>query len=568
MNLTCKRFQTVATTLALGLALACAGEHASSPYPAPGIELSLAPAMLTVAPGTTGQFTATIRSIDGYSGPVQLTVDAPGSDVSATVAPATLSLSGAPAVAIVSVHVPAWATAGDRTFTLQARGNFEPKNLSFKVGVPAAQLLPVSTYVNFMPANLSFMAFKDGDAPWRLLEGNEGAYTAAVTDPAGRYGLAYGYTCAIGAFHSFQMNYIFQTMQESNSLGVYFVCDPPPGPDPVLYSLQGRIQGQGAASGYLVTSAATLPFEGGASSYFTRVLKGTGDLAGWLYSDPATHFPTRCFLDRGRDAQADAVRDVDFGADGFAPGPLQPITYGAVGSDETLQGIVRYFTAGGQYFGLGDGVALPSYVAFPSAHSESGDSYGYGFGAFAQDHGEAVYGGSQGLPGPLSIRFPTPVPPIQVDWLPGAYGRPGLTWSSVAPLPRLQQFALTQNGGQEQVYWFLLFSEGWLGAGIHKVQLPDFTGLAGWNDAWGFRPGRPVQLEHGQFGSIGGGAAPAAGAAKAAAMMFAHLGAGGGLMKIPVPGQQHGAFRVVGLAPTSNQTANAYSATRQMATTP
>lgn len=551
--------------MVLAVALGCAGQHSSVPYPAPGIELSLDPASLIVAPGTTGLFTATLRPIDGYSGPVQLTVDAPGSDVSATVLPATLTLNGVPAVAKISVQVPAWATAGERTFTLHAQGGFEQKNTSFQVSVPAAQVLPVTTYVNFTQANLPFMAFKDGDAPWRLLEGNEGAYNAAVTDPAGRYGLAYGYTCAIGAFHSFQMNYIFQTMRESSSLGVYFVCDPPPGPDPVLYSLQGRILGQGAASGYLVTSAASLPFEGGASSYLTRVLKGKGDLAGWTFSNPSTHFPTRFFLDRGRDAQADAVRDVDFMADGFDPGPLQPITYGTVGSDASLQGIVRYFTSGGQYFGLGDGVALPSYVAFPPDRSQAGDSYGYGFGAFAQDHGEAVYGGSQGLPGPLSIRFPSPVPPFQVDWLPGGYGRPGLTWSSVTPLPRLQQFALTQNGGQEQVYWYLLFSEGWLGTGVHKVQIPDFTGLSGWDNTWGFRPGRPVSVDHGQFGSIDGGPVSSE---KTAARMLSSLKAGPGLLNLQEPSQQHGAFRVVGLAAASTQSANSYSAQRRMVTTP
>jgi hypothetical protein len=386
-----------------------------------------------------------------------------------------------------------------------------------------------------------------------------------VTDPAGRYGFAYGYNCTIGTFHAYQMNYIFQTLAESTSLGVYFICDPPPGPDPVLFSLQGRILGQGGASGYLVTSAASLLFEGGANSYLTQVLKGKGDLAGWTFSDPGTHAPTRLFLDRGRDAQGDTARDVDFATDGFDPGPPQPIAYGPVGSDETIQGIVRYFTSGGQYFGLGDGPALPSYTAFPAAHGESGDSYAYGFGAFGPSHYEAVYGGSQGLPGPLSISFPTPVPPIQLDWLPGSYRRPGLSWSSVNPLPRLQQFSFSQNIDREQVYWYVLFSEGWLGTGVHNVQIPDFTGFTGWDDRWGFRAGKPVNVDHGQFGSIVGGTA-GIGMPKTSAMLFSKLSPGAGLVKFQAPGQQHGGFRVVGLA--STQSPNSYSAIRQLTTTP
>lgn len=572
MNAIWKRFQVVTAilalllTLTLTLTLGCAGQHTSMPLQAPDVELSLDHVTLSVAPDTTGLFTVTVSPINGFVGTTDLSVEASSGDVMAAIAPAALTIGAVPVMAKITIRVPVSAIAGERALTLHARGTFGQKDLPFTVSVPSARLLPVSTYVNFIQANLPFMAFKDGDAPWRLLQGNEGAYNAAVTDPAGRYGLAYGYNCTIGSFHSFQMNYIFQTLPESNALGVYFICDPPPGPDPVLYSLRGHIQGQGAASGYLVTSAATLPFEGGASSYLTRVLKGKGDLAGWIYSNPVAHFPTRLFLDRGRDAQADAARDVDFAADGFDPGPLLPITYGTVGSDETLQGIVRYFTAGGQYFGLGDGVALPSYAAFPPARSESGDSYGYGFGAFAQDHGEAVYGGSQGLPGPLFISFPSPVLPFQVDWLPGSYRRPGLSWSSVNPLPRLQQFSLSQNVGQEQVYWYLLFSEGWLGAGVHTVQIPDFTGFAGWDDRWGFRPGKPVNVDHGQFGSIGGGATNAPETEKVSAMMFSRIGPDAGFLKFQAPGQQHGAFRVVGLAAT--QSANSYSAQRQMVTTP
>lgn len=560
-----KKIRAGAAGLSLALALGCAGERASTPLQAPDVELSLDPAALPIAPDTTGTFTLTVRAIEGFSGPVDLSVESQSPDVSVSISLRSLTVGADPAQAKISVRVPVLAAAGDRLFMLHARGGFGQRDLPFRATVLAARLLPVSTFVNFIQTNLAFMAFKDGDAAWRPLEGNSGAYNAAVTDPAGRYGLAYGYDCAIGSFQSFQMNYIFQTMSESNALGVYFICDPPPGPDPVLYSLQGRIQGQGAASGYLVTSAAALFFEGGANSYLTQVLKGKGDLAGWVFSDPATHLPTRLFLDRGRDAQGDAVRDVDFAADGFNPGPLEPIAYGPAGSDEALQGIVRYYTAGGQYFGLGDGLALPAYVGFPASKSAPGDSYSFAFGAIAPSHLEAVYGGGASLPGPLSISFPTPVQPFQVVWPTGPYRRPGISWSSVDPLPRLHQFSLTQNVGQEQVYWYFLFSEGWLGAGAHTMQAPDFTGFAGWDDRWGFRPGIPVDVDHGQFGSIGGGVG-SLGTDKAMGMMFSRAGWGAGMMKVQAPGEQHGAFRVVGLA--SSQSPYSYSALRQMVTTP
>ncbi len=555
----------------LALLLGCAGEQASSPLAVPDVEFSLDVQSLPVAPGTACTFTLKAHPLLGFRGPVDLSVEAPAPGLEISVAPARLVINAGDVAATIQVKVPESATAGDRSLILHLVGSFGPRDLPFKVTVLPARLLPVSTFLNYTPANLAIMAFKDGDRPWRLLNGNGGEYSAAITDPAGRYGLAYGYTCTIGTFRAFQMNYIFETLQESGSLGIYFICDPPPGPGSTLYSLQGSLHGPG--SGYLVSSASALRFEGGADSYLLQVVKGKGDLAGWTFTDPATEFPTRFFLDRGRDAQGNARRDVDFSTEGFDPGPAQAITYGPVGGAETLQGTVRYFTAGGQFLDLANGLAPPAYAAFPSDRSQSGDSYAYAFGAFGPSHSEIVYGGSQGLPGALDVRFPSVVEPYQVAWLKDPYLRPAITWTSVSPEPHLQQFAFNQSSGQEQVYWYLLFSAGWLGSGAHHLDLPDLSGLAGWDGAWAFRPGKSVTVDHGQSGAMGTSAAQAQGSTlsplhQPLPMLWRPALSNRGLRleSEEVGGQRHGAFRVVGLPATRSP--NSYSVTRQVLSTP
>ena len=590
MDRSIKHFWNLATGAALGLLLACAGQRTSMPFSTPDVELSLDRSSLIMAPGTTGNLTLTVRPQEGFSGVVALSVDATGTAITVSVAPASLTLGTSPAAAVLSIRVPETAAAGDRTLTVHATGTFGQRDLPFRITVPAATLLPIHTHINFSNANLPFMVFKDGDAPWRPLEGNDGSYQAAVTDPAGRYGIAYGYICTIGAFHSYQMNYIFQTLPESASLDVTFICDPPPGPSPTLYSLQGQLGGQGSNSGFLVTSAATLYFEKSASSYLTQVLKGRGDLAGWTFADEATRLPTRFFLERGRDAQSSATRNVNFAAEGFDPGGVQPVTYGAIGGDETIQGAVRYFTASGQYFDLGGGVAPAAYGAFPAERGQAGDSYGYGFEAFAADHSEVVYGGGTVLPGPLSIHFPTPVLPFEVSWPQGSYRRPSLRWSSVLPEPRIQEFSITQRKNQEEIYWFLYFSAGWLGTGIHTVQMPDFTGFAGWNGAWGFQPGTPVSVSLGQFGTLPGTGASVKGKINHRGAEDTEkkqqekeweqnkffylypwpLSSGAGSSRVlPTLGRVDGRFQILGLrSPQAGQTGDSFSANRQMTSTP
>ncbi|MDP2875908.1 MAG: hypothetical protein Q8O00_06975 [Holophaga sp.] len=572
MTIVRSKLQKGLGSLVLAMALGCTLQDPSIPPPEPEVELNGESVVLSVAPDTTGLFRVKVHSLNGYAGTAELFLETQGTDLTGSVSPTPVVFGAEPVDVLISVDVPVSAAAGVRNLILHARGKFVEKMLPLAVTVPAARLLPISTFTNSIPANLPFMAFKDGDAPWRPLNGQGGAYRAAITDPAGRYGLAYGYICTIDTFQSFQMNYLFQTLSESGSLGVTFICNPEPGPSPTYFGLEGALRGQGSASGYLVTSGGSVPFEGSTSAYQTRVLQGKGDLTGWTFANSANHAPTRFFLERGRETTGNTVRHVDFATDGFDPGPAQAISYGPVGSDATLQGIVRYFTLGGQYFGLGDGSELSSYVAFPSARGEVGDSYGYGFAAFDNDHSEMVYGGGEGLPGPLAINFPTPVPPLQVDWLTAPYARPRLRWSSVSPRPRLQQFSLSQTINLEQVYWYLLFSQGWLTGSSHDLQIPDFTGLTGWNDRWAFRSGNPVQIDHGQFGSMGSDPSINLGMEKAFEMMLAQPSSGRSLLQSSSPGKQLGGFHVVGLPSPPKakaaQASNAFSASRRMNSTP
>lgn len=425
-----------------------------------------------------------------------------------------------------------------------------------------ATLVPIHTFVNSVPGNLPFVAFQDGDGPWQPLIGKDGVYQGPVTNGAGRYGLAYGYLCTIGSFHAAQTNHLFFTLKESGSLDVDFICDPPPGPDPVLFSLAGRIDGQGAQSGFLVSSGGAQSFDANTRSYQAKVFKGTGDLAGWTFSDPVNQVPSRLFLDRSRNAQSDATKDVDFNLDGFAPGPMQTISYGPVTADEQIRGSVLYFTTGGQYLGLTAGVEPHAYASFPPDHALNGDGYGYAFLAATTDHSELVSGGRASLPGALLVQFPSPVPPIEVSWPSGAYRRPAMRWSSVSPEPRSQQFSYFQNGNQEQVYAYFYFSGGWLNQGVHQFQTPDFTGLTGWDNRWGFRQATPVNVNHGQFGQFSSGVGSTANSVFMRSFPLMRLGADSNRVQV----LSAGGFRITGFAVAAS--GDSFTASRQLVSTP
>ncbi|MFN8009837.1 MAG: hypothetical protein U0P81_00370 [Holophagaceae bacterium] len=485
---------------ALLLLVACGG-GGSAPTAAP-FSLALAPGSLRLPPAGKAAATVVVQGAPGFAGTVDLEGQGLGSDLSGDLQPARVQVApGASVQALLTLRASDTALPAQRVLTLRASAGGGSATADLRLDIPAAKVFPVTTFVNQDQTNLTFLAYQDGDGPWTAVEGQGGVYKLPVTDPAGRFGLVYGSVCSIGAFSSWDVNGFFETVFDTQALYVAFLCNPQPGPPPVTFPLGGQLLNTAGLGGLISTNSGLWSFDPGAPRYDLRLIRGTGDLVAATYPDLSTYLPSRFIVERERDAEAPATRDLDFGAEGIPAPPSLPITAPAPGAGESLQGTVQYQTRGGQTVILANGGALSAYVPFPPQAALAGETTLYGFQASGPGSTRTVVGSFPGAPGPLAPALPSPIPPFTVPAAGGARLRLGLAWAPIQPTPETHQATFTQRAGLEEAYWFVSFSRRWLGEkGAFTWMPPDLGAVPGFDPRFLFRSGEVVSVSLGQSG--------------------------------------------------------------------
>lgn len=473
----------------------------SVPEPAP-FTLSMVPGSLRLPPAGKAAATVVVQGGPGFAGTVDLAVQGLGSDLVAELQPARVQVAaGASVQALLTLRASDTALPAQRVLTLRGTSGGGSASADLGLDIPAAKVFPVTTFVNEDQTNLTFLAYQDGDGPWFSVEGEGGVYKLPVTDPAGRFGLVYGSVCGIGSFSSWDVNGFFETVFDTQALYVSFLCNPQPGPPPVTFPLGGQLLNTAGLGGLISTNSGLWSFDPGAPRYDLRLIRGTGDLVAATYPDLSTYLPSRFIVERDRDAEAPATRDLDFGAEGIPAPPSLAIAAPAPGAGESLQGTVQYQTRGGQSVILANGGALTEYVPFPPQAALPGEATLYGFQASGPETTRTVVGSFPGAPGPLAPALPSPIPPFTVPSAGGARLRLGLAWAPIQPTPETHQAVFTQRAGLEEAYWFVSFSRRWLGEkGAFTWMPPDLGGVPGFDPRFLFRPGEGVHVSLGQSG--------------------------------------------------------------------
>jgi hypothetical protein len=469
----------------------------------PAFALTVSPGQARLLPSGSVTATVEITSLEGYAGPVDLAAEGLGGDLAVAFQPARVTLPAQGSIrAALTVRAADTAPAAQRILRILGRGADEEHAVELKLEIPAATVFPVTTFQGETPANLPFLAYQDGDGPWTALEGQGGAYKLPVTNPAGRFAVVYGSICRIGDFTSWDVNAFHLTLRDTQALFVAFFCNPGPGPQPTLFDLGGALRGTAGQPGLISASTGLWSFEGGAPRYDLKVYKGLGDLVAGTYPDPDTYIPSRLIVERGRDAQAPATRDLDFAAEGAAPLPRQPIARPALAPGEAFRAGVQYQTGRGQVAILGNGADLAEYAPFPPALGRTGDATLYGFQASGPDTVRTVYGSTPAQPGPLTPRLPSLPPPFTVSAAGTARLRLCLAWEAVTPRPESHTASLVQRTEREEAYWYVSFSRAWLGEGTRFTWTPpDLSAVPGFEPGFLFRPGVGVQVQMSQGGS-------------------------------------------------------------------
>jgi hypothetical protein len=482
------------------LFLGCGGGGTSAPPPA--FTLSVAPASLRLPPALKATVTVIVQADPGFSGAVDLEAQGLGGDLEAAFSPGRVEVpAGGSVQALLTLQASETALPAQRVVSVLGRGATALATADLRLDIPAARIFPVTTFLNQGQANLTFLAYQDGDGPWTGIEGQGGLYKLPVTDPGGRFGIFYGATCTVGDWTSWAANGFYQSLADTQALYVAFLCNLEPGPPAKTFDLGGLLRNTGGVGGLISANSGLWAFDPGAPRYDLKLYRGPGDLVAATYPDLGTYLPSRFIVERGRDTQESGSRDLDFALEGLDPGPRHPVSLPPLEPGEALLGTVQYQTSGGQAVILASGAAPTEYAEFPPSAARAGDAYVYGLQASSPGAIRTVVGSRTTVPGALDLRLPTGIAPFQVPVEGGARKRLGLAWAPISPVPESHQATFLQRTAQEEAYWFVSLSRRWLGERTAFTWMPpDLTGFPGFDARFLFRPGVGVQVVLGQSG--------------------------------------------------------------------
>jgi hypothetical protein len=398
-------------------------------------------------------------------------------------------------------------------------GSSSPNKVTVTILTTPAPIPPATT-TEPAAANAQWMVIQDGNGPWKVLEGAAGVYSFDVTNSAGKYGIAY--VCpkpqppagspVQPADPSSNLELKFFTLTNANTLR--FGCNlnffgSPFGPLPTVqkYKLAGKITGFDPTED-VSGQAASFSYAGFSPNvdgvYNTSLATGTYNLfVGKRNKAAAGSLSPERFkkliLLRDFNLDADKILDFDFTTQGFNPVEKTLGINGAQADEK-----ISYSSA--MILGTGPLNLTSNYSGVPQANSVpldflpedklvAGDSY------FAQVSGNRTLGKdtrSRTVVSSNKTWFNSVTLPQEINaeikaFAQTPYVRPQLTLSNMPSNGLLNGFlyeeipgTTTQFSSNARRSWQVYVSTQWLGGATSWIA-PDFTGLTGWNETWGFK---------------------------------------------------------------------------------
>ncbi len=369
-------------------------------------------------------------------------------------------------------------------------------------------------------ANAQWVAVQDGNGPWKVLEGTAGAYSFDVTNSAGKYGIAY--VCpkpkppagsepqTENPSSTLELKQF--TLANANALrfgcNLYYNGSPfSPSPTAKKYKLSGKITGYeptedvaGQAmsfsyAGFSPDAAGNYSTTLTADKYILFAGKRNKAAAGSVSPERFK----KLILIRDFNLDADKTQDFDFTTQGFDPVEK---TLGIVGAqaDEKVSYSSSMFLGTGalSFNGNYAGILQAKSVALdflPENKLVAEDSY------FVQVTGNRTVGKDSRSRGVVisnktwfgSVTLPKEINVGVKAFAQTPYVRPQLTLSNM-PSSGLLGGSIyeeipgtaTQFTSNARRAWSIYVSTQWLGNATTWTA-PDFSGLTGWNEAWGFK---------------------------------------------------------------------------------
>ncbi len=473
-----------------------------------GLSLTVSPASVSVTQGQTAQTTVTVTRVAPLVAPAQITVSGLPNGVTAAVNPnpvtgssATITFTATSGAAVGSVNATIVATGGGVTSTAVT--------VSLAVATSGGGGGTGNVTYNFCSVSglPAFLAYQDNNGPWiRATAGANNRYTFNIA--SGRGGVAYVFD---NTFSS-DLDVEFGTVAELNALGSD-ECD---GSTTTGRTFTGTVVGAGPTDFVsIVAGNATANVITATSPNFTieDVKNGPFDLLASRFSlfGGASKFFIRRNLNPANNS---VLPTIDFnGADAFDPVERALTVNNALG--QSLSSIGLYVLQGGSAGALYYADLQPSlstnrtWLGVPNNRRAAGDFHVLGAIATSATNDQVTRSVFRVFREATdqSLTLPAVLGTVSVSSLgaSGSNARLRTSYTAQADYNSLWSVGYIQSSINVTIQG----SSGYFGSSAIVLEVPDLTGLSGWNTAWGLRSGINTLWQFTASGfSVSGGGIP------------------------------------------------------------
>lgn len=470
--------------------------------------ITVAASNVSVVQGATGTSNITLTRAGGFAGAVGLAVTGLPANVTATFNPT--SVTGT--TSTLSLAVPNTVAAGTYNGTITATGT----GVTNAVGTFTLTVTPAST-----GGSVAYRFCNASELPlwFAVRNGTSGAWTAVTAGANNTYaftptgtvsGVAYAQPGANGQV-DVTIDYLTSTELPTAATNV---CFNNPATKTVNATIAGLSAGQ-SADVFLGSGTGTATFPG-TSVAIAGATDGVADLIATRYSTTGTGFntanvPDKLILRRGINPAANSTITpvLDFNAAEAVNVGSATYTFANVGSAFAIQLFTNVVTSNGDgatllYGPLLSAATTRTVYGIPSTLTQAGDQQLVFASSIDDASGASIRIAAQSNRD-LAARTLTFGPTATA---------PTITVSATTPYVRLRAqgtwqteyadaigIAYTQAGANPRS-WTINASRGYLGAGgTFDLDLPDFTGVGGFQQTWGLRTGVSTDW---RFSAIGG----------------------------------------------------------------
>lgn len=456
--------------------------------------LSASPSPASVAQGTSRAVTVSITRIGGFSGIVFLTVEGVPAGLSIALNPPIVSTNSATLTLTAAANL----TAGNYTLTIRGQSaGVAQQSISLPVQVTTSSggtgnvTLDFSACVGFdVPA---WVAWQDGNGAWSRVTGTGQVYRFTVTAATASFVYV---TTFQGGVSSASIN--IQSMSRSEMSAVPFVyCS---GTGPALKVVNGSVAGVTGGDGVNLSLGGGIGFANPQITVFNiaGVQNGAHDLIGWRHDFigdiTGAGNPDRGFVRRDQNiASGGSVGVLDMnGPESFAPASAVFTVNGMVTGDEVVQ-YMRYNT----------GASCVGSMLYGSVRMSGNTFIGYGFPAAAQrstDYHQVMFTSTTRQGGVLfpvaqrtlietfqtmgsrTLTLGAVLAPPTITTMTGTYKRLQATFALAAEYNSGAVFSYSVPAQRKDVT--IVATPAWIASSSVTLAMPNFTGIAGWDDTW------------------------------------------------------------------------------------